>query len=143
MADFVISAHHQLRHIEKSFGMSRHDLKARPMHHHLREPINNYLSIVFAPSRSPGSSKTAPASPSSSSSAPRTVTARSRSAPTSTCGASRTRYRPISATPSRSSDDQTLRTNLIKVTGRGLDPQKRRFPCVMLRYAVKIASKKP
>jgi hypothetical protein len=36
-AQFVISAYHQLWHIEKSFRMSKHDLRARPLHHHKRE----------------------------------------------------------------------------------------------------------
>jgi hypothetical protein len=36
-AQFVIDAYHQLWHIEKSFRMSKHDLRARPLHHHKRE----------------------------------------------------------------------------------------------------------
>ena len=34
---FVIGAYHQLWHIEKSFRMSKHDLRARPIYHHKRE----------------------------------------------------------------------------------------------------------
>jgi len=47
-ADFVIGAYHQLWHIEKSFRMSKHDLKARPIYHHKRESIDAHLTIVFA-----------------------------------------------------------------------------------------------
>ena len=47
-ADTVISAHHQLWHVEKSFRMSKHDLQARPIYHHQRESIDAHLSIVFA-----------------------------------------------------------------------------------------------
>jgi hypothetical protein len=34
--------------IEKSFRMSKHDLQARPIYHHIRESIEAHLSIVFA-----------------------------------------------------------------------------------------------
>lgn len=47
-ADFVIGAYHQLWRIEKSFRMSKHDLAARPIYHHLRESIEAHLSIVVA-----------------------------------------------------------------------------------------------
>jgi hypothetical protein len=47
-ADFVIGAYHRLWHIEKSFRMSKHDLRARPIYHHKRESIQAHLSIVFA-----------------------------------------------------------------------------------------------
>ncbi len=47
-AQFVIDAYHQLWHIEKSFRMSKHDLQARPIYHHLRESIEAHLSIVVA-----------------------------------------------------------------------------------------------
>ena len=43
---FVIDAYHQLWHIEKSFRMSKHDLQARPIYHHIRESIEAHLSIV-------------------------------------------------------------------------------------------------
>jgi hypothetical protein len=46
--EFVIDAYHQLWHIEKSFRMSKHDLQARPIYHHLRESIDAHLSIVVA-----------------------------------------------------------------------------------------------
>jgi hypothetical protein len=36
-ADFVISSYHELWRIEKSFRMSKHDLKARPIYHRKRE----------------------------------------------------------------------------------------------------------
>src|SRR4029077_12707022 len=45
---YVIDAHHQLWHIEKAFRMSKHDLQARPIYHHLRESIEAHLSIVVA-----------------------------------------------------------------------------------------------
>jgi hypothetical protein len=35
-ADFVIGAYHRLSNIEASFRMSKHDLQARPIHHHKR-----------------------------------------------------------------------------------------------------------
>jgi DDE family transposase len=47
-ADFVISSYHELWRIEKSFRMSKHDLKARPVYHHKRESIDAHLSVVFA-----------------------------------------------------------------------------------------------
>jgi hypothetical protein len=34
--------------LEKSFRMSKHDLKARPVYHHKRESIDAHLTIVFA-----------------------------------------------------------------------------------------------
>lgn len=47
-ADFVIGAYHQLWRIEKSFRMSKHDLRARPIYHHKRESIEAHLNVVFA-----------------------------------------------------------------------------------------------
>jgi transposase len=47
-AEFVISSYHHLWRIEKSFRMSKHDLKARPIYHHKRESIDAHLAIVFA-----------------------------------------------------------------------------------------------
>ena len=46
--EFVIDAYHQLWRIEKSFRMSKHDLQARPIYHHIRESIEAHLSIVVA-----------------------------------------------------------------------------------------------
>lgn len=46
--EFVIDAYHRLFEIEKSFRMSKHDLKARPIYHHKRESIDAHLAIVFA-----------------------------------------------------------------------------------------------
>jgi transposase len=34
--------------VEKSFRMSKHDLQARPIYHHKRDPIEAHLTIVFA-----------------------------------------------------------------------------------------------
>jgi hypothetical protein len=45
---FVIDAYHQLWRIEKAFRMSKHDLQARPIYHHLRDSIEAHLSIVVA-----------------------------------------------------------------------------------------------
>jgi hypothetical protein len=47
-AEFVIGAYHRLIEIEKSFRMSKHDLAARPIYHHKRDPIEAHLTIVFA-----------------------------------------------------------------------------------------------
>ena len=47
-SEFVIDAYHQLWRIEKSFRMSKHDLQARPIYHHIRESIEAHLSIVVA-----------------------------------------------------------------------------------------------
>jgi transposase len=44
----VISAYHQLWHVEKSFRMSKHDLQARPIYHRQRDSIEAHLTIVFA-----------------------------------------------------------------------------------------------
>jgi transposase len=46
--EFVIGAYHQLWHVEKSFRMSKHDLKARPFYHLKRDSIDAHLSVVFA-----------------------------------------------------------------------------------------------
>ena len=46
--DHVISAYHQLWHVENTFRMSKHDLRARPAFHHMRERIEAHLTIVFA-----------------------------------------------------------------------------------------------
>ena len=46
--EFVIGAYHQLWHVEKSFRMSKHDLRARPIYHHKRESIQAHLNVVFA-----------------------------------------------------------------------------------------------
>jgi hypothetical protein len=47
-AEFVISSYRRLFEIEKSFRMSKHDLQARPVYHHLRDSIEAHLTIVFA-----------------------------------------------------------------------------------------------
>ena len=44
----MIDAYHQLFHIEASFRMSKHDLRARPIYHHKRESIEAHLTVVFA-----------------------------------------------------------------------------------------------
>jgi hypothetical protein len=47
-AEYVIGSYHELWNIEKSFRMSKHDLQARPVYHHLRDSIEAHLTIVFA-----------------------------------------------------------------------------------------------
>jgi len=47
-APFVIDAYHRLFQIERSFRMSKHDLRARPIYHHKRASIEAHLTIVFA-----------------------------------------------------------------------------------------------
>ena len=44
----VISFYHQLWHVEKTFRMSKSDLKARPIFHHKKESIEAHLTIVLA-----------------------------------------------------------------------------------------------
>lgn len=44
----VIDAYHQLFQVERSFRMSKSDLKARPIFHHQRDSIEAHLTIVFA-----------------------------------------------------------------------------------------------
>ena len=44
----VISAYHQLWQVEKSFRMSKSDLKARPTFLHKRDSIEAHLTIVLA-----------------------------------------------------------------------------------------------
>jgi transposase len=47
-AQEVIDAYHQLFQVEKSFRMSKSDLKARPIFHHKLDSIRAHLTIVFA-----------------------------------------------------------------------------------------------
>lgn len=47
-AQEVIDAYHQLFQVEKSFRMSKSDLKARPIFHRKRDSIEAHLTIVFA-----------------------------------------------------------------------------------------------
>lgn len=44
----VIAAYHDLWQVEKSFRMSKNDLRARPIFHHQREAIEAHLTVVFA-----------------------------------------------------------------------------------------------
>ncbi len=44
----VISAYHDLWHVEASFRMTKSDLRARPVFHHRRESIEAHLTVVFA-----------------------------------------------------------------------------------------------
>ena len=44
----MIGAYHRLFQIERSFRMSKHDLQARPIYHHMRDSIEAHLTIVFA-----------------------------------------------------------------------------------------------
>lgn len=43
----AIAKYHELWHVERSFRMSKSDLAARPIFHHLRESIEAHLTIVF------------------------------------------------------------------------------------------------
>ena len=47
-AQQVIDAYHQLFQVERSFRMSKSDLKARPIFHHKRDAIEAHLTVVFA-----------------------------------------------------------------------------------------------
>jgi hypothetical protein len=47
-AEYVMAAYHQLWQIEKSFRMSKSDLRARPIYHHKRNSIEAHLTIVMA-----------------------------------------------------------------------------------------------
>lgn len=47
-AQEVIDNYHQLFQVEKSFRMSKSDLKARPIFHHTLDSIRAHLTIVFA-----------------------------------------------------------------------------------------------
>jgi transposase len=47
-AEYVLAAYHQLWQIEKSFRMSKSDLRARPIYHHKRNSIEAHLTIVMA-----------------------------------------------------------------------------------------------
>jgi hypothetical protein len=52
--EFVMAAYHQLWQVEKSFRMSKTDLRARPIYHHKRDSIEENLTIVMAASRGAG-----------------------------------------------------------------------------------------
>jgi len=43
----VIARYHDLWHVEKSFRMSKSDLRARPIFHYTRDAIEAHLTIVF------------------------------------------------------------------------------------------------
>lgn len=47
-AQEIIAAYHQLFQVEKSFRMSKSDLKARPIFHRKQDSIRAHLTIVFA-----------------------------------------------------------------------------------------------
>ena len=44
----VVEAYHQLFQVERSFRMSKSDLRARPVYHHKRESIEAHLTVVLA-----------------------------------------------------------------------------------------------
>ena len=44
----VVSSCHELWHVEASFRMSKHDLRARPVFHHTRDAIEAHLTVVMA-----------------------------------------------------------------------------------------------
>ena len=43
----VVSSYHELWHVEASFRMSKHDLRARPVFHHARDAIEAHLTMVM------------------------------------------------------------------------------------------------
>ncbi|MGO2092778.1 IS1634 family transposase [Microbacterium gubbeenense] len=47
-AEFIISSYHRLLQVEKSFRMSKSDLRARPIYARLRDSIDAHLQIVIA-----------------------------------------------------------------------------------------------
>ena len=57
----MIGSYHRLWNIEKSFRMSKHDLRARPVYHRKRDSIEAHLTVVFAALAVTGSSRTGPA----------------------------------------------------------------------------------
>lgn len=46
--EYVLGAYRQLWQVEKSFRISKSDLRARPIFHHKRESIEAHLTIVMA-----------------------------------------------------------------------------------------------
>ena len=44
----VVSSYHELWHVEESFRMSKHDLRARPVFHHTRDATWAHLTMVMA-----------------------------------------------------------------------------------------------
>jgi hypothetical protein len=46
-ASQIIGHYHKLFEVERSFRMSKHDLKARPIFHHKRDSIEAHLTVVF------------------------------------------------------------------------------------------------
>ena len=99
--EYVIGAYHQLWQIEKSFRMSKHDLRARPIYHHKRDSIEAHLTIVFAAlAVSRLDREPAPAGRSRSSSRPPAATAPSPSRPATTPSPPQTRYPTTSQPPS-------------------------------------------
>ena len=44
----VVSSYHELWHVEQSFRMSKHDLRARPVFHHTHDAIEAHLTVVMA-----------------------------------------------------------------------------------------------
>lgn len=45
-ADTIIAQYHELWHVERSFRMSKHDLRARPVFHYKQDRIHAHLLIV-------------------------------------------------------------------------------------------------
>ena len=74
-ADFVIGAYHQLWRIEKAFRMSKHDLQARPIYHHTRNPSMHTSRSCLPRWPSATTSKPKPAGASRNSCVPHAVTA--------------------------------------------------------------------
>lgn len=47
-AQQVVDSYHDLWHVEQSFRISKHDLRARPIFHRDADAIEAHLTIVFA-----------------------------------------------------------------------------------------------
>jgi hypothetical protein len=113
-SEFVIDAYHQLWRIEKSFRMSKHDLQARTIYHHIRESIEAHLSIVVAALAIVTGSSTKPAGASRNSCELPAATAPSRSKPAPRSSPPPTHYPTTSATRSSRSAPAVC-TNLSQV----------------------------
>jgi hypothetical protein len=110
-AEYVMGAYHQLWQIEKSFRMSKSDLRARPIYHHKRDSIEAHLTIVSAPSRSPDGSSEKPDSPSRNSSPRCAATTPSTSKPETRSSPPKTPCPTTSAPSSTCSTAASNRTN--------------------------------
>ena len=110
-AEYVMGAYHQLWQIEKSFRMSKTDLRARPIYHHKRDSIEAHLTIVFAALAVTRGSSDEPDGRSRSSSPPCAATTPSTSKPATRSSPPKTRCPTTSAPSSTGSTAASNRTN--------------------------------